>query len=52
MSSDPDLTGTYESARAITPVWMMNMGGAIPIEVISEFDYQEARVHALMLGDL
>jgi hypothetical protein len=38
MSSDPDLVGIYENARAITAVWMMNMGGGIPIEVIAEFE--------------
>ena len=38
MSSDPGLEGIYENARDITAVWMMNMGGGIPIEVIAEFE--------------
>ena len=38
MRFDPEMSKTYGCARDITDVWWMNMGGGIPVEVLTEFE--------------
>ena len=38
MRFDPEMSKTYDRARDITHVWWMNMGGGIPIDLLTEFD--------------